>query len=205
MASPVIGALPTLPQRFPPVGLLPFRPPRARPYFYSMFEIQKLLKAAKARPSVDPLRPWTYYCLFGLLAVTGLRLGEALHLQTENMDWSEGILTIKGAKFGKSRLVPLHRSTCDVLADYLKRRDRRFGTRSDGPFLVNKNGNHLDKGEVHRALSGPCPRDRYLLVSDRNSRTTRCGWRQVGKEMGELECVVPLLFPLCCSRSSRCG
>ena len=90
--------------------------------------------------------------MFGLLAVTGLRLGEALHLQTENMDWSEGILTIKGAKFGKSRLVPLHRSTCEALTDYVKRRDRRFGARSDGPFLVNKNGNHLDKGEVHRAF-----------------------------------------------------
>jgi integrase len=136
----------------PAPGLLPYRPPRARPYFYSKLEIQKLLKAAKTKPSIDPLRPWTYYCLFGLLAVTGLRLGEALHLQTENMDWSEGILTIKGAKFGKSRLVPLHRSTCEALADYVKRRDRRFGARSDGPFLVNKNGNHLDKGEVHRAF-----------------------------------------------------
>ncbi len=136
----------------PALGLLPYRPPRARPYFYSKLEIQKLLKAAKTKPSIDPLRPWTYYCLFGLLAVTGLRLGEALHLQTENMDWSEGILTIKGAKFGKSRLVPLHRSTCEALADYVKRRDRRFGARSDGPFLVNKNGNHLDKGEVHRAF-----------------------------------------------------
>lgn len=136
----------------PPFGLLPFQPPRARPYFYSNLEIQKLLKAAKARPSVDPLRPWTYYCLFGLLAVTGLRLGEALNLQNEDMDWSEGILTIKGAKFGKSRLVPLHRSTCKVLADYMRRRDDRFGARAAGPFLVNKNNNRLDKGEVHRAF-----------------------------------------------------
>ena len=119
VASLVIGALPTPRQRFPRWVLLPYRPPRARPYFYSKLEIQKLLKAAKTRPSVDPLRPWTYYCLFGLLAVTGLRLGEALNLQTENMDWSEGILTIKGAKFGKSRLVPLHPSTCKVLADYV--------------------------------------------------------------------------------------
>lgn len=136
----------------PPLGLLPYRPPRARPYFYADHEIRKLLKAAKARPSIDPLRPWTYYCLFGLLAVTGLRLGEALNLQTGDMDWSEGILTIRGAKFGKSRLVPLHPSTCRVLADYAKRRDRRFGGRSDGSFLVNKNGNRLDKGEVHRAF-----------------------------------------------------
>jgi integrase/recombinase XerD len=136
----------------PPLGLLPYRPPRARPYFYSDHEIRKLLEAAKARPSIDPLRSRTYYCLFGLLAVTGLRLSEALNLQTGDMDWSEGILTIRGAKFGKSRLVPLHASTCKVLADYAKHRDRRFGARTGGPLLVNKNGNRLDKGEVHRAF-----------------------------------------------------
>jgi integrase len=90
--------------------------------------------------------------LFGLLAVAGLRISEALNLQTGDMDWSEGILTINKTKFGKSRLVPLHASTCKVLADYVKRRNRRFGARSDGPFLLNKNGNHLDKGAVHRTF-----------------------------------------------------
>jgi integrase/recombinase XerD len=134
----------------PPLGLLPYRPPRAQPYFYSDREIRALLKAAKNRPSVDPLRPWTYHCLFGLLAVTGLRIGEALSLRTKDMDWSEGILTIRGAKFGKSRLVPLHASTCKVLVDYVNRRDCRFGASTEGLLLVNKNGNRLDKGEVHR-------------------------------------------------------
>jgi integrase len=87
----------------PPLGLLPYQPPRAQPYFYSDQEIRTLLKAAKTRPSIDPLRPWTYHCLFGLLAVTGLRLGEALNLRTVDMDWSEGILTIRG---GQVRKVP---------------------------------------------------------------------------------------------------
>ena len=86
----------------PPLGLLPYRPPRAQPYFYSIQEIRDLLKAAKNRPSIDPLRAWTYYCLFGLLAVTGLRLSEALNLRIADIDWREGILTIRGAKFGKS-------------------------------------------------------------------------------------------------------
>ena len=136
----------------PPLGLLPYRPKRAQTYFYSNREIRTLLNAAKSRPSVDPLRPWTYHCLFGLLAVTGLRLGEALNLRPGDMDWSEGILTIRGAKFGKSRLVPLHTSTCKVLADYAKRRDERFGVRAESHFLVNLNGNRLDKGEVHRTF-----------------------------------------------------
>jgi integrase/recombinase XerD len=134
----------------PPFGLLSFRSRRARPYFYSAHEIRELLKAAKARRSVDPLRPWTYYCLFGLLAATGMRVGEALSIQIGDMNWSEGILTIHGAKFGKSRLVPLHPSTRKVLADYAKRRDSRFGARTEGPFLVNKSGNRLDQGAVHR-------------------------------------------------------
>jgi integrase/recombinase XerD len=111
----------------PPQGLLPYRPRRAQPYFYSDEEIRQLLDAAKARRSIDPLRHWTYYCLFGLLAVTGLRLGEAINLRHDDVDWAEGKLTIRGAKFGKSRLVPLHRSTCRVLADYAKRRKHRFG------------------------------------------------------------------------------
>src|SRR5260370_2575327 len=116
--------------------------------------MQQLLKAAKARPSCAPLEPWTYHWFFGLLAVTGIRLSEAVNLHAEDLDWSEGILTIRGAKFGKSRLVPLHASTCKVLADYAKRRDRRFGPRAEAHFFVNKNGNRLDKGEVHRAFYG---------------------------------------------------
>ena len=136
----------------PPCGLLPHRPARAHPYLYSDNEIRQLLAAAKARLSIDPLRPWTYYCLFGLLAVTGLRLGEALNLRTEDLDRSEGVLTIRGAKFGKSRLVPLHASTRKVLADYVKRRDCRFGLGSTTYFFVNSNGNRLDKGEVHRTF-----------------------------------------------------
>jgi integrase/recombinase XerD len=136
----------------PPAGLLPYRPARAQPYFYSDSEIRRLLEAARVRPSIDPLRCWTYHCLFGLLAVTGLRLGEALNLRMEDLDWTEGMLIIRGAKFGKSRLVPLHASTCKVLADYARRRDGVFRGRKEGPFLVNKNGNRLDKGEVHRTF-----------------------------------------------------
>ena len=136
----------------PPPGLLPYRPRRAQPYFYSDEEIRQLLEAAKTRPSIDPLRCRTYHCLFGLLAVTGLRLGEAMNLRSDDVDWSEGMLTIRGAKFGKSRLVPLHASTCKVLADYVKRRGKIFAGREMVHFFVNKNGNRLDKGEVHRTF-----------------------------------------------------
>ena len=119
----------------PPFGLLPCRPPRAHAYFYSDEEIQRLLRAAKSRPSHHPLQPWTYYCFFGLLAVTGLRLNEALNLRIGDVDWSEDILTIRDTKFGKTRLVPLHPSTRKVLAAYAKRRDRLFTTRAETHFF----------------------------------------------------------------------
>jgi hypothetical protein len=56
------------------------------------------------------LRPWVYYCLFGLLSVSGLRLGEARNLELQDVDLKAAVLTIRGAKFGKTRLVPLHAS-----------------------------------------------------------------------------------------------
>ncbi len=136
----------------PPLGLLPYRPARAQPYFYSDSEIRQLLEAAKARPSIGPLRCRTYHCLCGSLAVAGLRLGEALNFCLEDLDWTERVHIIRGAKSGKSRLVPLHASTCKVLADYAKRRDHLFRGRKEGRFLVDKNGNRLDKGEVHRTF-----------------------------------------------------
>jgi integrase/recombinase XerD len=62
----------------PPAGLLPFRAQRARPYLYTEQEIQRLLVAAKSLSPASGLRPWTYHCLFGLLAVSGLRISEAI-------------------------------------------------------------------------------------------------------------------------------
>ena len=88
----------------PPNSLLPYRPKRARPYLYSQQEVRSLLGAALKLPDKDELRPWTYYCLLGLLSVTGLRLGEARNLQLQDVDLQAGLLTIRGAKFGKSRL-----------------------------------------------------------------------------------------------------
>src|SRR5207249_11104789 len=81
-------------------------------------EIQQLLEGAL---QLGGLRGWTYYSLFGLLCVTGLRLSEALNLRSEDIDLAEGVLTIQTGKFGKSRLVPIHASTQKVLQDYLQR------------------------------------------------------------------------------------
>ncbi len=140
----------------PPPGLLPFQPKRARPYLYSEEEIRSLLHAALKMPyrfERGKLRPWIYYCLFGLLNVSGLRLGEARNLELQDVDLKAGVLTIRGAKFGKTRLVPLHASTCTVLADYLARRRRHWAGRAVSSYLfVSSRGNRLDAGDIHRTF-----------------------------------------------------
>ncbi len=140
----------------PAPGLLPFRPQRARPYLYSGTEIRRLLRAALSLPcryKRGRLRPWLYYTFFGLLSVTGLRVSEARNLEVREVDLDAGVLTIRGAKFGKTRLVPLHASTCQVLGEYLRRRARHWRQRPASSYVfVSSWGNRLDGGEVHRTF-----------------------------------------------------
>jgi len=136
----------------PPPGLLPFQPRRARPYLYSDKEIERLLNCALQLPATDGLRPWTYHCLLGLLSVAGMRIGEAIRLQLEDVDLELGVLTVRGTKFGKSRLVPIHRSTQEVLTQYRARRERLLAGRSVPAFFITSRGNHLDIGDVHRTF-----------------------------------------------------
>jgi site-specific recombinase XerD len=136
----------------PPTGLLPFRPQRARPYLYSEREIRKLLAVALKLSPRQGLRPRTYHCLFGLLAVGGLRISEVLKLERPDVDLSEGILTIRQTKFGKTRLVPLHTSTRDVMADYARRRDRFVRSPSSPCFFLNDHGRRMEGSAVRRTF-----------------------------------------------------
>ena len=136
----------------PPEGLLPFRARRPRPYLYSELEVQRLLEEARGMPAQFSLQPLTYHCLFGLLAVTGLRISEALNLESRDVNWAEGVLTIRTSKFGKSRLVPLHPTTKDVLSDYALQRILLFPDRPTSAFFPSRTGAHLDPGQVRRTF-----------------------------------------------------
>jgi integrase len=136
----------------PPAGLLPYRPKRAKPYLYSEEQIHQLLEGAKNMPATHSLQPWTYHCLLGLLAVTGLRISEALNLQSTDIDWSEGVVTIRDSKFGKSRLVPLHASTIKILSDYGERRDHLFPKRKTPYFFCSRFDGRLDEGQIRRVF-----------------------------------------------------
>ena len=97
----------------PPARLWPCRVHRTTPYLYSQDDIVRMIEAAgKLRP---PLRAATYTMLLGLLAVTGMRVGEAIRLDRQDVDYHQGLLVIHHSKFDKSREVPVHSTTAQRL------------------------------------------------------------------------------------------
>ena len=106
----------------PPLGLMPHRQRWRQPFIYSPADIDAVMSQARCSIA-SPLRAATYQTLIGLLAVSGLRIGEAIKLDRADVDWAEGVLLIRESKFGKSRLVPLHTSTMEALAEHAGLRD----------------------------------------------------------------------------------
>ena len=100
----------------PPADLLPWRRCRATPYLYSDDDVATLIAAAATLRT--PHRVATYQTLIGLLAVTGMRVGEALALDRGDIDRTQSVLTIRRSKFGKSRELPVHPSTADAMCQY---------------------------------------------------------------------------------------
>ncbi|MCC7286597.1 MAG: tyrosine-type recombinase/integrase [Burkholderiaceae bacterium] len=139
----------------PAGGLLPHRRGRARPYLYTEQEIDRLLSAALGLPTAFPstrLRPRIFHCLIGLLSVTGLRISEALGLHVGDVDLGNAVLTIRGAKLGRDRLVPIHATTCAVLSAYLQQRERFLDMRDSPHLFASRRGKRLDIGHVHRTF-----------------------------------------------------
>jgi integrase len=124
----------------PPEGLLPHRYRRTRPYIYSEDEIGRIVLTAGGLASAKGLRARTYSTLFGLLAVTGMRVSEALSLDRNDVDLEAAILTIRRTKFGKTRLVPVHPSTRDALRAYGQQRDQIVPASSTPGFFVSERG-----------------------------------------------------------------
>jgi integrase len=132
-------------------------PERQSPHIFSEAEIVDLLAAARRLGPAPGLRGIVYETLFGLIASTGLRIGEALSLRNMDVDLKNGMLTIRRTKFGKSRQVPMHPSTVDALRRYRWMRDLAEGPAGeDGPFLVGTRGRRrglsLGNRQVHRVF-----------------------------------------------------
>jgi integrase len=130
---------PTVP--IPPPGLLPGRGRRAVPYLYADEDLAALLQQTQSLRT--PLRTATMRTLIGLLAVTGIRLGEALAVDDSDFDTDAGVLLVRHGKFGKSRLLPLHPSTAAALTGYRVVRDAWFPTPVSPALLVSQAGTRL--------------------------------------------------------------
>jgi integrase len=136
-------------QQFEPDTEVPeaslFGPERGRvaPHIYREAEVIELLAAARTLGPAGSLRLFTFETLFGLMASTGLRVSEAIHLRDTDVDLKRAILTIRQTKFAKSRQLPIHPSTVKALARYRKQRERRLATTPDMPFLIGSRGRRL--------------------------------------------------------------
>jgi integrase len=129
-------------------------PGRVAPHIYREAEIVELLAAARGLNPQDGLRPATFETLFGLIASAGLRVSEALSLLDTDVDLCDGTLMVRQTKFAKSRLLPLHPSTVEVLVRYRQLRSRQVQTTTDTPFFVGTQGDRLGQPlgdrQVHR-------------------------------------------------------
>ncbi|MCP4996749.1 MAG: tyrosine-type recombinase/integrase [Gammaproteobacteria bacterium] len=127
----------------PPAGLLPYRVHRPTPYIYTDNEVMRLIEAALQLPSSVGLRRHTYATLFGLITVSGMRISELLHLDRDDVDLTQAILTVRCGKFGKARWIPLHSSTQQALQQYVIQRDRLCPNPQVPSFFVSERGVRL--------------------------------------------------------------
>lgn len=134
----------------PAADLLPWRPRRATPYLYAPEQIVDLMRAAQSLST--PLRRATIATLIGLLAVTGMRVGEALALDRDDFDATHGLLLVRHGKFDKKRQLTLHDSTVTAIGDYLRLRDRLYPRPSSSALLISAAGTRLLYCNVHHTF-----------------------------------------------------
>lgn len=129
--------------QIPPARALKAGRRRRKSYIYTDEEIGRLMAEASRMHSRTGLRARTYETLLGLLAATGLRPGEALALDRNDVDLDNAILTIRQTKFGKTRFVPIETSTCAALTRYATERDNLCPQPHSDAFLLSVRGSRL--------------------------------------------------------------
>jgi integrase len=176
----------------PPPDLLPNQSHRACPYLYSTEEVVALMDAAGKLPSL--LRRATFSTLIGLLYVTGMRIGEALHLDRDDVDLGQQVLVVRNSKFGKSREVPIHPSTARALGAHARQRDELCPRASSPAFFISLAGTRLLYCNVHLCFqrlvreAGLTPRSLTCRPRPHDLRhtfavSTLIGWYRDGREV----------------------
>jgi integrase/recombinase XerD len=131
----------------PPKDLLAHRARRVTPHIYSHDEIDALMTAARGIHS--PFKAATFETLIGLLAATGMRVGEAINLDSADVDLEHAVVIVTNTKFGKSRAVPLHTSTVAALDTYAQQRRVRWPSPHADSFFVSTVGTRL----IHTSIN----------------------------------------------------
>jgi len=135
----------------PPAGLISSRRPRTTPHVFADAEVAALLAVI---PTViaSPFKSHTYTMVIGLLACTGMRIGEVIGLHDTDIDGRARTLLVRESKFGKSRLVPVHATTMTAIDAYRGERDRALPMRRDRNLLVSNAGTALIYSQVGLAF-----------------------------------------------------
>ena len=128
----------------PPQGLLPAQAKRTQPYIYNNEKILDLIREASQLQPSEGLRPHTYSTLFGLLAVTGMRVSEVVGLDRTDVDLKQGVLTLRQSKFNKTRLIPVHETTRRKLTAYARHRHKLIPVPSTDGFFISDRGVRLN-------------------------------------------------------------
>lgn len=153
----------------PPVGLVPYRQRWKPPFIYALTDIERLFTEAD-NSIVSPLRRATIKTMLGLLAVTGMRIGEVIRLDRSDIDWETGVILVRETKFLKTRYVPLHPSTIRALTDYAGLRDEFKVQSGNESFFLSLKGKRViyaDFRGTHRRLCTDAGIGAGSLVSPR--------------------------------------
>lgn len=134
----------------PPPDVFGVRYQRPTPYLWQESEVLDLMAAARQlRPSLCAL---TYECFFGLLWASGMRIGEMIGLQRGDVDLTRGVITVRQAKLGRSRLVPLQQSSTHALGCYAASRDQLCPQPGSEAFFVSSRGTALIRQVVSQVF-----------------------------------------------------
>lgn len=135
----------------PSADLLPRRRITFQPHIFSREEIELILvDSLRKRKGLKPIARLGRYTIYGLLSVTGMRVSEALNLDLGDVDLDQGVITIRNTKFGKSRLVPVHVTTCAALKYYREQRDAFLAGSEAGHFFISQLGHGICHGGLDR-------------------------------------------------------
>lgn len=138
---------------------------RRAPYIYSDDEIRRILECCKTTSSTYELERYSYFTWYGLMTITGMRIGEIARLDRKDLNQAEGVITIRNSKFRKSRHIPLHRSTVQALEGYLDYRDHHIPKPKTSRLFIDHLGAALSTYRVRRVF-------RQLLIEVGIQRTS---------------------------------